>query len=603
MTGLFRRSSRAPLAPRPASEALTENRLSRLLLGALLLGIGPTLLYFYFQANFTSLYPDAMDYGQLGRNLSAGRGFSTNILRPLALTHGDNPLFQPDVTHGPLYPFILALAIGALGAKDAIVVGVSGLFYLLTIPLTYLLGVRVFNRTVGIIAALSFACNAAMLQIAISGLPMTMLIFLTTALLLILYSLAIRMAADTGAAPNTMTKTPRGLLILAGGLTGALYLTDPQLLFILPAVVGMVFVLCGRQRLSAVGIFALSLAAVVVPWMIRNGMLTGDPLFGLKGRELWMGTAAYPGYSAFRMMPDDMTPGPGLFFSILRKVMDNGMNVLPGLMSSFAGPLLVFFVPSLLLRFQRTSMNQLRHLVLLMALALFVPQLLFGVNLTLFAVLLPAFSLFAAGFVLHLGQQARPTRSTVVLASVAGVLVVACPILRGLMHPPVPRPLEHVTVALSLKARTRPNEVCLSDQPWWVAWYGDRPALWTPTQDARTESLRKRFGADWLFLTQDADAMSPDWGQVYRVFARWEVTYRAARIAGTDEPKPFQLSGKDIALLKALDGFGPQIPAVEPEERSVRPPAAILASAPSVKRAAVRSSAPPSEPVRRAAAR
>src|SRR5262245_11166229 len=124
------------IAPSPATRLTRAGLALTLLAGAL-------LLFLYYHAQFPGLKnPDALDFAQLGRNLSAGRGFVTSILRPLALTHGGNALAQPDVTHGPLYPFLLALAFGAFGARDGVVAFISGLFYLLTIPVIYRLGAR-----------------------------------------------------------------------------------------------------------------------------------------------------------------------------------------------------------------------------------------------------------------------------------------------------------------------------------------------------------------------------------------------------------------------------------------------------------------------------
>src|SRR5215210_4595847 len=73
--------------------------------------LGPPLLFLlYYSVMFPGLTnPDALDFAQIGRNLSDGRGFSTLILRPLALSQGSDALHQSDVTHGPLFPFIMAL--------------------------------------------------------------------------------------------------------------------------------------------------------------------------------------------------------------------------------------------------------------------------------------------------------------------------------------------------------------------------------------------------------------------------------------------------------------------------------------------------------------
>src|SRR5689334_17775228 len=162
-----------------------EVRARNLMLILLLITIPPLLLVLYCRVMFPGLTnPDAMDFAQLGRNLSSGQGFVTHMLRPLALEHGPNILHQPEVTHGPLYPFILALAFGIFGSKDAVVAGVSGIFYLLTIPVLYILSVRLFNRAVGILTALIFIGNALMLEYASSGLHITLYIFLATCLFL-----------------------------------------------------------------------------------------------------------------------------------------------------------------------------------------------------------------------------------------------------------------------------------------------------------------------------------------------------------------------------------------------------------------------------------
>ena len=165
---------------------------------ALLIG-PPLLLVLYFKMMFPGLInPDALDFAQIGRNLSEGRGFVTEILRPLAILrppglvpeHGFDPLHQPDVTHGPLFPFVLALFFGALGAKDSVAAGVSGLFYVLTIPILYWLGIRVFNRAVALLTVVIFTFNALELQYAASGMHITLYIFLMTCLMLVMYNLA-----------------------------------------------------------------------------------------------------------------------------------------------------------------------------------------------------------------------------------------------------------------------------------------------------------------------------------------------------------------------------------------------------------------------------
>ena len=88
----------------------------------MLLAVPAIALIAYHLTRFGGLTnSEALDFAQIGRNLVAGRGFTTFVLRPLALTHGPDPTQQPDVVHGPLYPFILALAFGL----PSLVVGID----------------------------------------------------------------------------------------------------------------------------------------------------------------------------------------------------------------------------------------------------------------------------------------------------------------------------------------------------------------------------------------------------------------------------------------------------------------------------------------------
>ncbi|MCW3055838.1 MAG: 4-amino-4-deoxy-L-arabinose transferase-like glycosyltransferase of family, partial [Chthonomonadales bacterium] len=170
--------------PQAATEESAGKPSQKSWLPALLLTLGSVLLLSLYWHRMTVglVAPDAMDHAQLGRNLLAGHGFTTQILRPLGITDSANPLAQPDLTHGPLYPLLLALAFGIAGTKDNVVIGMSALFYLLTVPTLYALGRRLFSAQVGLLAALIFMVNGSILEYAISGTPTTLVLFLATGL-------------------------------------------------------------------------------------------------------------------------------------------------------------------------------------------------------------------------------------------------------------------------------------------------------------------------------------------------------------------------------------------------------------------------------------
>lgn len=540
-----------------------ENLFQKWLIAAALLVIPALLLVLYYRALFPGLTNDsALDFAQLGRNLSAGRGFTTYFLRPLALTHGGNSLRQPDVTHGPLYPVLLALAFGGMGAKDSVVAGVSGLFYLLTVPLVYWLGAKVFHRNVGLIAALVFAANPLMLEYGTSGLPITLFTFLTTCLLLVVHHIATWVGEPvegTATAP-----IPRLQFGLAGFLTGALYLTDPIFVWIVPVILTAVVVLsgAGSRRTQAVLYFLIPLGLLVSPWMVRNGLLTGNPVFGLRGMEVWMGTKDfYPGEIAYRYTPSDLIPGVGLFNAVVRKLLLGVGEVVQSFPQVSASWMLAFLLPSLLFRFKDPATNVLRRVMMYCFAGVLVGMLPLGIEMPLFACLIPTMLVFAIAYLFHLTEEARlPRPSLILLASLLSIAVFL-PVLRDMTLTDKPSALPEMTGARALAQITGPGDAVLTDQPWIVAWYSDRPAIWVPAVDKKIKGIRAQFPElRYLFLTEQTRGLSPQWQYLYATFQRWNQVYSEARAGNKPVPEQLTITGETTPLIESLNGFGTVAP-------------------------------------------
>lgn len=529
----------------------------------------PVLLWLYCKAMFPGLTnTDALDFAQLGRNLSAGRGFVTYVIRPLATTFGDNALKQPDVLHGPLYPFILALAFGVGGTTDKVVAIVSGFFYVLTIPVLYVLGMRLFNRTVGMLAALVYVFNALVLEYASSGLHVTLYIFLTTSLMLVIYNLATYEIAHTG---QPVVALPRTQLIMTGLIVSLLYLTEPVFFWTIPVIAIYAVWLCRSRWLRALGWFTLPVVLAAVPWMIRNGMVTGNPLFGLRGLELVMNTETYPKWESFRLLPTEISPGIPLVDEVLRKLVRSVGEVLYTLPTINASYLLAFFLPALLFRLANPAANVVRGVIVSVGFTLLWGTALFQIDMPLFVSLIPVAILFAIAFMIHLMAEAQLSRPTVALVSTIGVLVVALPLVYDtFLRVQKTEPLGSVDAARGLSDITRRQDVCLSDHPWVVAWYSDRPAIWIPKTDANIVEFRNRFaGARWLFLTESARGYSSEWRTIYDVFHRWNVVYNRAKESKRQPPTSIRINGKGHPLLEGLQGFTSVEPRAKGEPRAV----------------------------------
>jgi len=558
---MIAKHARAAATPTRPADGVTaepsEVRFRKWVLTLALILVPIALLYVHYRLMFPGLTnPDALDYAQVGRNLHEGRGFVTYVLRPLALTHGSDALRQPDLVHGPLYPFFLAMAFGALGAKDNVVALVSGLFYLLLIPVVYQLGTRVFNRGVGVATAAAVAFNALLLEYATSGLPITLYIFLFTSLLLVLFNLAAwRRKREQQPAPASAS-LPKLQLVLAGLLAGALYLTDPIFAWVVPVVIVAALWIMPVRRLSAAAHLLLPLGLLMLPWMIRNGMLTGNPVFGLRGMEVWMDTRTYPGNLAYRIEPGGVVPTGLLFQDVLRKLAVGFGTVIDTLPQITASWLLAFFIPSLLFRFSDSAAMTLRNLLVTCFGLILLGTLIFGVEMPLFVALMPAMLVFAIAFLMHLLRQAQVSRSGGMVVAGLAALVVAYPLVKTLALQPRPVALSEVASAKAFAQVAQRDEVSVSDQPWLVAWHADRPAIWVPASDNQLKAMKERFPETrWLFLTPSARSLSKEWESIYDVFERWNSVYVQARNTGKKAPASLRIQGKGHPLIEALDGY------------------------------------------------
>jgi len=560
---MLAKHARAAATPTSPADGVTaepsEVRFRKWVLTLALILVPIGLLYVHYRLMFPGLTnPDALDFAQVGRNLHEGRGFVTYVLRPLALTHGSDALRQPDLVHGPLYPFLLAMAFGALGAKDNVVALVSGVFYLLMIPVVYQLGTRVFNRNVGIATAAAVAFNALVLEYATSGLPITLYIFLFTSLLLVLFNLAAwRRKREQHPAANA-TSLPRLQLVQAGLLAGALYLTDPIFAWLVPVAVVAALWIVPVRRLTAAAHLLLPLGLLMLPWMIRNGVLTGNPVFGLRGMEVWMDTRTYPGNLAYRIEPGGVVPTGLLFQDVLRKLAVGFGTVIETLPQITASWLLAFFIPSLLFRFNDSAAMTLRNLLVTCFGLLLLGTLIFGVEMPLFVSLMPAMLVFSIGFLMHLLRQAQVSRSGGLVVAGLAALVVVYPLVKNLMLQPRPTALSEVASAKAFAQVARREEVSVSDQPWIVAWHADRPSIWVPASDNQLKVMKERFPETrWIFLTPGVRSLSKEWESIYDVFRQWNTVYVQARNTGKKEPNSVRIDGTGAAhpLIEALNGY------------------------------------------------
>ena len=556
------------------SEPSATPKRSSALWPAVFLALGAALLLWIYEGHMVAslIRPDAMDYAQLGRNLLNGHGLTTYILRPLALTHGSNAMAQPDVTHGPLYPFLLALAFGLFGVKDPVVQAVSGLCFVLTVPMLVFLGQRLFSRSVGLLAALVFLFNPAMLQYAAEAGTVPLFVFLATCLFLALDRVASRAHTVGAEGAGRPAQAP---LVLTGLLAGLLYLTEPLFFWLLPIVVAAVVCWHPRYRVRVAFSVLVPLSLLILPSMARFGMLTGNPLFGLRGAELWMNTTASPGFAGYRMAPEEFSRGSGHLLSVLLKSFLATNAGLGALQRLPALCILLFVVPGLFFRYGDRGVNKVRAVLLLCLLGVFAGSIGLTFDPTLLMVVFPILLLYALAYLTHLAQEARLNSLSLGLASTGIGAVLLFPLIASLVTTRRPIGTPEAEVARAMQKQSRPGEVSFSDQPWIAAWYADRPSIWIPVDDTNITAMRTRFKTvRWLFLTPEARSLSQEWNIAFNGFMQWDRQYRHAMATGAPPPPELVITKGAVPISEALDGFVVR-PLIESDT-----PSAVVAEAP-----------------------
>jgi hypothetical protein len=224
---------------------------------------------------------DAYDYAQISVELFEGNGMSTLQLLPRHILYLqekgllDHPTW-PNLSRNPLlmvtnlfFQRVFPDVIQALVAQ-------SGFWYLASLPLLFLLALRFMDLKFAAAAVIVFAADREILLYSYSGMTETMAIFL----LLVLFLIAFRMASN-----------PLKWMLL-GGAAALAYLARAQFVILLPWVLLSPWLTGARTRRLASAIFVLAgMLALLLPWLVRNFQLTGDPLFSFNtSRNLVKGT-------------------------------------------------------------------------------------------------------------------------------------------------------------------------------------------------------------------------------------------------------------------------------------------------------------------------
>jgi len=452
-----------------------------------------------------------MEQAEIAREIASGNGFSTKVIRPMAVSQfyakkGEFPRGPiPDTYHGPLWPATLALTFATTGfgmepipidlkegitpdqlvySGDKAVLIVSVLFLYAAIAINFLTIRRLFDSKIAwLTLAVTFLCHTLWMH-AMSGLPQTFIFFLLSLTLLFMsrivmdkpggWRLYLRLAA---------VALLCGLLALTHALTIWLFLG--LLTYVLIA-----FPARWRTLLVMAGVFLLLYA----PWMVRNYRVSGFPM-GVSWYSALHGTGTTES-AVMRSaeVPRTALPLPRLRRKIQTELTQEVERLVDHLGGAAIAPL--FFL-ALLYPFRNEGPRRMRWLFLSMWLfvslgsALWAADDRFGIvsATDLFVLFVPFFAAYGFAFLfVMLGRthvRHRIIRYSVIILA---LVLSAAPMLNYLSRPmrtPFHWPPYIPPYIAILSQWVKPNEVLASDAPAAVAWYADRKSLLLPMELAR----------------------------------------------------------------------------------------------------------------------
>jgi len=458
--------------------------------------------------------PDAMDAAQLGRTLAERRGYTTGFIRPLSLhllesraaAVGGDPRAvltapHPDISNPPVYPMMLAALFKVMPAQfryglptdqffrrpyaEVFISAMNLGLFAGVVVLVASLGRRLFDPTVGFLAAGTTLVTEHFWRFANAGLPTLWLMVLVLLLVHLLVSFD-RAASE----PVPSGWRLLGFALTAGVLIGIAAMTRYAFAWLVVPVAAFLWWRGSPWRWRLVAAVAFTVTVIMAPWLFRNWRLSGNPL----GTALYSVVANTETFAGDRL-ERSQNPQLGDMHRLepVYKFVANVATILRDEIPRLGGSwLTAFFLVGLIVPFHHPTRNRIRWFLLFNLLVLTAVQGATRTSLTssfgtftgenLLVVLAPVAFVFGAGVVVLLLDQIewpapllRTLVLNLVLAALAAPFLITClpPRSLSLSDPPY-RP----AIIREFAGFTPPGTFFMSDIPWAVAWYGPRECIW-----------------------------------------------------------------------------------------------------------------------------
>lgn len=484
----------------------------RMLLAAALLILCFTQLFLTFRGLDKA---EAMDQAQIARQIARGEGFTTKNLTPfdIQLRHKqkeeDLDFDKYSATgYAPLYPAVLSVALRTAGyhqfdAKrmvpdtemvydgDRVVAGVSTFFFVISLLLSYILLRRLFDEILAATTVLLLGFSKLMLDFAVSGLSQTLLMCLFIGAM---FCVCTAIRADL----ENRNKQVILYNILAYAFIILMCFTNRICVWCLLGLIVFTGLHFRPKGLYALIGTILGIICVLIPSTIL--LQPGGGISAAFQQAFYSGFGA-GGIEQMMRSTDEFSlnvSSTNFFLRLLGATFDQGSTVYQCMGSIIVTP---FFLLALFNRYRNPVVNALKWVIFSCWLSACCGMALFGettlMGLSQISVIFsPFFTAYGLSLVfIYLARlQISENFAAIRGLAIAGIFIISSgkflfefprelqlgiiTSARGIPHYP---PYYPNKLNGTLHDITNPRDIIITDQPWAVAWYADRKALWMPT--------------------------------------------------------------------------------------------------------------------------
>lgn len=459
------------------------------------------------------VYPDAMEYAQLGRSLAAGEGYISKTLWALH-TAFSTELPARELRRYPGLPLLESVAFLLTSPSDRAAILAAGIPFILSVPLLYLLARRFLPIAPALAAALLLLFDSRSLDFSVSGLSEPLF-----ALILILLGLALAQ------------KHPLQAAILAGAALGAgQYVRGNAFILMFPLLAAVTVPDSNQLRRPALkqcAAAALAFLFLTAPLLIRNATHLGRLDYtGYHSALAINRTGVHPDHYAERTLEYQSPlafarehPGP-----FLNKVLrDLGLNVHSFAQS--ASPLIIGIAFARLLLGGWSGPLQ---RIVIFALGCPVVSVLFYSlgefeGPRFYVPFVPLLILAAMHSVLQI-MTIRPESTNRRISRLILVFLFITALFPGILNLMEPRESQRrgeefrLVFGREIREYVGEKDVIVSDVPWVTGWYGDRVSVWLPYGPEDMAELGRRLPVRWVCLSaavRSSEELKPEWRGIY----------------------------------------------------------------------------------------